>query len=73
MIAKLEEVSLMYDHANQRHGVAIRGFRYVCQLPEGYDELSVIRDVADGMVLLAHPLHPPLVCDPRDGSVREVH
>ena len=49
-------------------GVAVRGGRFVCPLPEGYDgRCSLV--VHEGYVLVAHPELPPLRCDPTTGRI----
>lgn len=48
-------------------GVAVRGGRFVVPLPEGYNgECSIC--VWKGYVLVAHPMLPPLKCDPTTGK-----
>lgn len=48
--------------------VAVRGGRYVCPLPEGYDMNTSIT-MHEGYVLVAHPYLPPLQCDTNTGTV----
>lgn len=49
-------------------GVAVRGGRFVCPLPEGYDGRCAIT-VHQGYVLVGHPTLPPLRCDPTKGTI----
>lgn len=52
-------------------GVHVRGGRFVCPLPEGYDgRCSLV--VHQGYVLVAHPMLPPLKCDPTTGTIELV-
>lgn len=48
-------------------GVAMRGGRYVCQLPEGYDGMTSIRWL-NGWIIVAHPNLPPLLADTNTGK-----
>jgi len=48
-------------------GVAVRGGRFVCPLPEGYDGRTSVTQYL-GYVLVAHPDLPPLKCDPTVGT-----
>ena len=50
-------------------GVSVRGGRFVCPLPEGYDGQTSCT-MQDGYVLVAHPVLPPLRCDPTTGKVQ---
>lgn len=50
-------------------GVHRQGGRFVCPLPDGYDGQTSLT-VHKGYVLVAHPLLPPLQCDPLTGSVK---
>lgn len=52
-------------------GVLVRGGRFVCPLPDGYDG-RVSLTVHQGYVLVAHPLLPPLRCNPSTGSIELV-
>jgi hypothetical protein len=50
-------------------GVHVRGGRFVCPLPEGYDgRVSLV--VHKGYVLVAHPTLPALKCDPNTGQIQ---
>jgi hypothetical protein len=49
-------------------GIYVRGGRFVCALPAGYDG-RVSLTVHQGYVLVAHPELPPLKCDPATGSI----
>jgi len=49
-------------------GAAVRGGRFVCQLPEGYDGQTSILFHA-GYIIVAHPILPPLKCDPNTGKI----
>ena len=52
-------------------GVAVKGEKFVCQLPKGYDgrglELAVIKG---GRYIVTHPNHSPLLIDPQRGTTR---
>jgi hypothetical protein len=52
-------------------GVAVRGGRFVCPLPPGYDG-QVSLCCHKGYVLVAHPTMPPLQCDPTTGEVKQI-
>lgn len=52
-------------------GVAVRDAKFIYALPQGYDGRTSV-NFLDGYVLVAHPLHPPLIIDPLTGKVREV-
>lgn len=49
-------------------GAAVRGGRFVCALPEGYDGLTSIT-LYKGYLIVAHPTLPPLKCDPNTGKI----
>lgn len=49
-------------------GVLVRGGRFVCPLPDGYDG-RVSLTVYQGWVLVAHPELPPLRADPSTGTI----
>ena len=51
-------------------GVAQRGGRFVCALPQGYDGLSQVHMMDNGQVIVWHPDHPTLVCDFVTGQVK---
>lgn len=53
-------------------GVALKGGRFVCQLPDGYDGQTNIRMHA-GKIIVAHPMLPPLSCDPNTGKCELIH
>lgn len=52
-------------------GVCMRGGRFVCPLPEGYDGDTNIRQHG-GLIYVAHPYLPALKCNPSTG-VCELH
>lgn len=52
-------------------GVAVRGGRFVCPLPPGYDD-QVSLCCHMGYVLVAHPTMPPLQCDPSTGQTQRI-
>ena len=53
-------------------GAAMDGGRFVCPLPDGYDEDTSIT-YERGWVIVAHPLLPPLSCDMNTGTVTEMN
>lgn len=52
-------------------GVAVRGGRFVCPLPPGYDG-QVSLCVHKGYILVAHPSMPPLECNPNTGETKQI-
>lgn len=51
-----------------RLGVAVRGGRYVCPLPNGYDGLTQVHILDNGQIIAWHPNLETLVCDPTRGT-----
>lgn len=49
-------------------GVAMRGGRFVVNLPEGYDELTQVGWV-DGWIFVMHPKFPPMLADTTTGKL----
>lgn len=66
----LPDAQLVFNQAKGTFGVAVRGARYVCELPRGYErgvELAVI----DGQRLIATcPDKKPLLIDHERGVTR---
>lgn len=52
--------------------VALRGGRFVCALPAGYDGLTQVHRLDNGQVIAWHPNHAPLVCDFTTGKVTQI-
>lgn len=52
-------------------GVALRGARFVCALPAGYDGLTQIHRMENGQVIVWHPGMSTLVCDFNAGTVAQ--
>jgi hypothetical protein len=63
--AKLALVQMRKDE--KRFGVAMRGGKYVVQLPLGYDGMTSIRWF-NGWIIVAHPNMPPLLADTTTGK-----
>lgn len=53
-------------------GVFVRGGRYVCPLPAGYDGRSSVVVTDSGYVIVGHPDYAPLVCDPGTGETKVI-
>lgn len=51
-------------------GVAVRGGRYVCPLPPGYDGYTHVEKLPNGQVAVLHPKLAPLLADPTTGKVQ---
>jgi hypothetical protein len=54
-------------HDKRFFGVAMRGGRYVVQLPLGYDGLTSVRWI-NGYIVVVHPQLPPLLADTTTGK-----
>jgi hypothetical protein len=68
----LPEAQLVYS-PNGGIGVAIKGARFVCALPKGYNARGMELAVIDGgRIVCTHPNHAPLVINPQDGSCRSL-
>jgi hypothetical protein len=50
-------------------GVAVRGGRFVCALPQGYDGYTHVEMMENGQVAVLHPTRAPLLADPATGRV----
>ena len=75
MIPELHVIRVMLVERTDypgRLGVAVRGGRYVCPLPAGYDDDTRVNVDDMGYVLVAHPKLPPLLCDPTTGTVQPI-
>lgn len=48
--------------------VAVRGGRFACPLPYGYDGLTQVHIMSNGQVIAWHPTRETLVCDPSRGT-----
>ncbi len=53
-------------------GVAVRGGKFVCPLPDGYDGHTRVNVDQAGWVLVTHPKLPPLLCDPTTGATNPI-
>lgn len=52
-------------------GVAIKGARFVCQLPPGYSGQGLALNVMPGgHIVVTHPSHSPLLIDAQRGTTR---
>lgn len=51
--------------------VARRGARFVCPLPDGYDQYTQVRWV-NGFIIVTHPKFPPMLADVNTGKVTHI-
>jgi hypothetical protein len=69
----IPEAQLVYSHASQTMGVAVRGARFVCPLPKGYEGPGLELAVIPGeRLIVVHPNLPALLIQPETGTTRRL-
>lgn len=70
---ELPEAQVVFNAGNGTFGVAVRGAKFVCELPKGYErqgtELALIEG---GRLVLTHPSRSALIIDPARGTVSKL-
>jgi hypothetical protein len=64
----LPDAQLVYSPAGKL-GVAVKGARFVCELPAGYSNVELALIDGNRMIVTC-PTAPPLLIDPHTGAVR---
>jgi hypothetical protein len=69
----IPDAELVFCHATQSTGVAVRGAKRICPLPKGYGgrELSLALIPGDRLIAI-QPGRPTLVIDPQTGTTRRL-
>lgn len=67
------DAQILFDPVNQKAGVAIRGAKFICELPRGYGgpgcELAMIEG---NRFIVVQPDKSPLLLDPQTGTTRSL-
>lgn len=69
----IPDAQLVYDAVKHTTGVAVRGAKFICQLPKGYGgagcELAMI---PGDRLIVVQPDKQPLIIDPQTGTTRRL-
>jgi hypothetical protein len=67
----IPDAQIVVNMAKGTTGVAVKGARYVCQLPKGYAGPALELAAIEGnRFIVTHPNHVPLLIDPQTGATR---
>lgn len=69
----IPDAQLVFNQSSQKMGVAIRGAKFICTLPDGYSGPGLSLAMLPGNRICAiHPEHSPLLIDPETGTTRRL-
>ena len=66
----IPQAQLVYSIEKSRWGVAIKGGKYICQLPREYAGMGLELAMTGEGIIVIHPDHPPLLINPNNGTTR---
>jgi hypothetical protein len=67
------DAQILFDPVRQKAGVAIRGAKFICELPEGYGGPGCELAMLEGnRFVVTQPDKSPLLLDPQTGSTRRL-
>ena len=67
------DAQLVYNATTHTTGVAIRGAKFICQLPKGYGGAGCELALIDrGRLIVIQPDRAPLLIDPETGTTRRL-
>ena len=69
----IPQAQLVYNHAEGKVGVAIKGAKFIVPLPKGYDGTALALALLPGeRIVVTHPNQSPLLIDPSNGTSRRL-
>ena len=70
---EIPDAQVVMNLAKGTFGVAVKGARFVCELPKGYSDKGLeLAVIPDGRLIAMHPNHPPLVINPDNGTTHQL-
>nr|WP_198983054.1 hypothetical protein [Herbaspirillum sp. ASV7] len=69
----IPQAQLVYNHAEGKVGVAIKGAKFIVPLPREYNGAGLALGLLPGeRIVVTHPNHSPLLIDPSTGKSRRL-
>lgn len=70
---EMPDAQIVFSTSKGTFGVAVKGARFVCDLPRGYERQGLEIGLIDGgLFVVTFPGKPALVIDPHAGTVRRM-